>query len=103
MLPTGKFYYSRKAAQMRGRVNKCMLTDGRIEQYTEWVSKGGKPMSQWDDLIYLGKGIVYLCNGVQQVTDKQVREWQTKNRRKFLRKRIMRLASIGHIREGRVT
>jgi len=78
---TGKFYYSRKAASLPGiPVNKCLLANGYIEQYTEWVNDGGEPGSKWDDLVYLGEGIIYWHNGVDQVTPAEVYQWQMRRR-----------------------
>lgn len=78
---TGRFYYSEKAASLLDMpVNKCLLDNGRIEQYTEWVSKGKRPGSVWNDLVYLGEGIVYSHNGVRQVTEAEVWKWQIRRR-----------------------
>jgi hypothetical protein len=86
---TGRFYYSKKAANLPNMpVNKCLLSNGSIEQYTEWVTKDRKPGSKWDDLVYLGEGIIYWHNGVDQVTPNEVRKWQIKRRLNLLAKYI---------------
>lgn len=73
MEKTGRFYYSEKAAKQpkspsviyspfsRGHElppvkTFCRLSDGQVVEYTEWVSGGGEPLSQFDDLVYLGRG-----------------------------------------------
>ena len=90
---TGRFYYSKKAASLPEMpVNKCLLTNGYIEQYTEWVTGGREPGSKWDDLVYLGEGIIYWHNGVDQVTQKQVRQWKMRRRLTTLAKLIAWLA-----------
>ncbi|MFA5376907.1 MAG: hypothetical protein WC455_14245 [Dehalococcoidia bacterium] len=77
---TGHFYYSKRGSSLSGApVNKCLLADGRIEQYTEWTHEN-KPMSVWDDLVYLGEGIIYWHNGVDQVTETEVWQWQLRRK-----------------------
>jgi hypothetical protein len=55
----GFFFYSEKQAAIRAKHNRptnfCETEDGKILQYTEWVSTGVKPFGQWNDYIPLGR------------------------------------------------
>ncbi len=58
------FYYSEKQAEITRRLSQgdrrhhfvLKLYNG--QEYTECVSSGGKPMSVWDDLTFLGSGTI---------------------------------------------
>jgi hypothetical protein len=64
------FYYSAKMAE---REQQCLLTDeyGRLKPavirqfngaiYTEAITAGRKPVSQWDDLVFVGTGTISEC------------------------------------------
>jgi hypothetical protein len=59
----GRFYFSQKAFDSyREYPNKgeretfARLDSGETVRYTEMVSDGGEPLSQFDDLVYLGEG-----------------------------------------------
>ena len=79
---TGRFYYSDNVANAelwaggKRTVKKCLLEDGSVRQYTEWVSDNGEPLTKWHDLAYLGRGIVLSIDGVRQVTDAEIRQWK---------------------------
>jgi hypothetical protein len=55
----GFFFYSEKQKAIRKEqhrpTNFCQTEDGRILEYTEWVSTGIKPSGKWDDYISLGR------------------------------------------------
>ena len=97
MIMTGRFYYSDKTASARPlmgekrTVKKCLLEDGSIVQYTEWVTKGRQPLSKWDDLVYLGNGIVLSIDGIRQATDDEVIQWKRRRARHY---RIARLIAV---------
>ena len=97
MIMTGHFYYSDKAASARPlmvekrTVKKCLLEDGTVMQYTELATKGRKPLSKWDDLVYLGNGIVLSIDGIRQATDDEVIQWKRRRARHY---RIARLIAV---------
>ena len=97
MIMTGRFYYSDKATNARPlmgekrTVKKCLLEDGIVMQYTEWVTKGRQPLSKWDDLVYLGNGIVLSIDGIRQATDDEVIQWK---RRVDRRRRVARIIAV---------
>jgi hypothetical protein len=55
----GFFFYSEKQKAVRKEhrspTNFCMTEDGKIHEYTEWVSEGIVPSGAWNDYISLGR------------------------------------------------
>lgn len=49
------FRYGAMAVRKPKRRNFCKLKDGRVVEYTEWISKRSGTCN-WDDAVFLGYG-----------------------------------------------